>query len=287
MWAKIKQIIDKVQDYVLKIWGKHKLSLTLTALIMLLLVSFFWQNMFVSVPSGHYGVFWNRFSGTDIGQVFNEGLHFIFPWDRVYIYDGRLQNVNDSVRILTEDGLAVNVEFSYRFSPQPDSIPALHKRIGIEYASKYIEPEVRAATMGIIGNYTPEKLYKLSSFMIQSIIRNYLVKKLNAQNILLDAYLIKRITLPKLVTEAIDRKMAAEQLSKEFDYKISIEEKEQKRKIIEAEGIRQFEAISKIPILKWRGLEVTNELSKSPNSKIIIMGNGANNLPVLLNGDGK
>jgi regulator of protease activity HflC (stomatin/prohibitin superfamily) len=61
----------------------------------------------------------------------------------------------------------------------------------------------------------------------------------------------------------------------------------QQRKIIEAEGIRQFEELSKIPILKWKGLEVTSEFAKSNNSKIIIMGNGKNGLPLLLNSDDK
>ena len=81
--------------------------------------------------------------------------------------------------------------------------------------------------------------------------------------------------------------MVAEQLSYELDYKLLSEEKEKKRKIIEADGIRQFEEISKISILKWKGLEVTSEFAKSNNAKIIIMGNGKNDLPLLLNPDEK
>jgi soluble P-type ATPase len=38
-------------------------------------------------------------------------------------------------------------------------------------------------------------------------------------------------------------------------------------------------------MLKWRGIQATTELAKSPNSKIIIMGTGQNNLPLLLNAD--
>ena len=103
----------------------------------------------------------------------------------------------------------------------------------------------------------------------------------------MDDYLIRKISLPDLVSSSIERKMVAEQLSLEFNYKITIEEKEKQRKAIEAEGIRQFEQLSKISILKWKGLEVTSEFAKSNNAKIIIMGNGKNNLPLLLNPDEK
>ncbi len=77
--------------------------------------------------------------------------------------------------------------------------------------------------------------------------------------------------------------MVAEQLNYEYDYKLQIEEKEKKRKEIEAEGVKQFEAISNIPILKWKGLEVTSEFAKSKNSKIILVGTSQKSLPLLLN----
>ena len=81
--------------------------------------------------------------------------------------------------------------------------------------------------------------------------------------------------------------MIAAQLAYEFDYKLMVEEKEKKRKSIEAEGIKSFEDISKIPILKWKGLEVTSEFAKSQNAKIILMGTSEKGLPLLLNTDDK
>jgi len=99
--------------------------------------------------------------------------------------------------------------------------------------------------------------------------------------------IITKITLPETIKASIERKLAAEQLSMEFDYKLMIEEKERQRKAIEASGIREFETVSGISILKWKGLEVTSELAKSENAKIIIMGNGDQDLPILLNTESK
>jgi regulator of protease activity HflC (stomatin/prohibitin superfamily) len=111
----------------------------------------------------------------------------------------------------------------------------------------------------------------------------YLNKQLIARNIIIEDYLIKRISLPEIVSRSIEKKMVAEQLSYEFDYKLLTEEKERRRKLIEAEGIRAFEEVSQIPILKWKGLEVTSEFARSSNSKIIIMGTNEKDLPLLLN----
>ncbi|MGE5363180.1 MAG: prohibitin family protein [Bacteroidota bacterium] len=250
-------------------------------------IAMFWTRIFISIDSGQQGIRWSRFSGTELDEIYGEGLHVMWPWDRMYIYQTRLQSKTDTLQILTSEGLNVNVEFSYRYYLMRDSIPTIHKNLGVTYANSYVKPEVEAASIAIIGNYAPEQLYKMSSLVIQSTIKYYLSKQLLEQNIVMDDYLIRKITLPDIVSNSIEKKMVAEQLSYEFDYRLKTEDKEKKRKIIEAEGIRQFERLSGIPILKWKGLEVTSEFANSKNSKIVIMGNGKNDLPLLLNSDDK
>jgi hypothetical protein len=60
---------------------------------------------------------------------------------------------------------------------------------------------------------------------------------------------------------------------------------EKRKRAIEAEGISEFEARSHVSILKWRGIEVTEALANSPHSKVIVLGTGADQLPILLSGD--
>jgi Membrane protease subunits, stomatin/prohibitin homologs len=268
-------------------WDKHTIGISLGLLVFVFLIALFWNSIFVSIDSGEQGIRWSRFNGTELNEIYGEGLHAIWPWDRMYIYVTRLQNQTDTMQILTSEGLTIKVEFSYRFYLIKDSIPTIHKNLGVTYVNSFVRPEVEAASMAIIGNFTPEQLYKMSTLVIQSTIKYYLSKQLLEENIVMDDYLIRKISLPDLVSNSIERKMVAEQMSYEFNYKLEIEEKEKKRKIIEADGIRQFEEISKIPILKWKGLEVTSEFAKSNNAKIIIMGNGKNDLPLLLNSDEK
>ena len=59
------------------------------------------------------------------------------------------------------------------------------------------------------------------------------------------------------------------------------------RKHIEALGIADYQAIISKglndQVIEWRGIEATEKLAESPNSKVIIVGSGKNGLPVILN----
>lgn len=279
--------LQTLKKKITTLWDKHTIGITVSLLILAFLIAFFWNNIVISIYPGQQGVRWSRFTGTQIDEINREGLHLIWPWDVMYIYNTRVQTSNNTLKILTTEGLTITVEYAFRFYPIRDGIPTIHKTLGENYAQTFVDPEVKAASMSVIGNYPPEQLYRISTLVIQAAIKYYLNKQMLVRNIVLEDYLIKRIILPESVADSIERKMVSDQLSQEYDYKLSIEEKERKRKSIEAQGIRSFETIAGIPILKWKGLEVTQELAKSPNSKIIIMGNGDKGLPLLLNADGK
>ena len=70
--------------------------------------------------------------------------------------------------------------------------------------------------------------------------------------------------------------------------KIDKAKKEAERKKIEADGISDFQRIVNRTItpqlLKWKGVEATQEISKSPNSKVIVIGNGDGDLPIIVGG---
>ncbi len=280
-------VFQTIKKKLSALWDKHMTSITISVLILVFMIAFFWNYIVISIHSGEQGVRWSRFSGTQLNTIYSEGVHIIWPWDVMYKYNTRVQTLNNTLEILTTEGLTISVDYTFRFRAVKDGIPMIHKTLGEKYAETYVVPEVKAASMSVIGNYPPEQLYRISTLVIQASIKHYLNKQLLAHSIALDNYLIKRIKLPEVVADAIEKKMIVEQLNYEYDYKIEIEEKERTRKTIEAKGISSFEKISGIPILKWKGLEVTSEFAKSENSKIIIMSNGDKGLPLLLNADGK
>ena len=98
--------------------------------------------------------------------------------------------------------------------------------------------------------------------------------------------LLRQVSLPTLVTNAIEKKLQAEQQAEQMRFVIERERQEAERKRIEAQGIADFQAIVIKGIderlLRWKGIEATQALAESDNSKIVIIG-GEGGLPVILN----
>ena len=99
--------------------------------------------------------------------------------------------------------------------------------------------------------------------------------------------MIRSLSLPTTVQKAINNKLVHEQAEETYEFRLRREEREKERKIIEAEGIKEFQDISGVSILQWRGIEATETIANSENTKIIIIGTDQKELPLLLNGAAK
>ena len=112
---------------------------------------------------------------------------------------------------------------------------------------------------------------------------------LEARFVSLDDVPIESITLPAKISEAIEAKMAQQQLEQEYVYRLSVAGKEADRKRIESEGIRVYnDTVNRSlnpSVLAWQGITATQELAKSPNSKVVVVGSGKNGLPIILGQD--
>jgi regulator of protease activity HflC (stomatin/prohibitin superfamily) len=97
---------------------------------------------------------------------------------------------------------------------------------------------------------------------------------------------VRRIDLPADLTHAIEAKLVQQQELQSYDFRIAKEQKEKERKGIEAQGIRLFQDTVGGPImdsyLKWKGIDATLELARSPNGKIVVIGGGSGGLPIVL-----
>ena len=157
------------------------------------------------------------------------------------------------------------------------------------FLESIIKPEIRSVTREVIGNYLPEELYSTKREAIEDEI--YALTKVNieAKYLRLDAILIRDVTLPTTLRTAIEQKLKQEQESLEYEFKIDKARKEAERKEIEANGIAKFQKIVNRTItpqlLKWKGVEATQEIAKSDNAKVIVIGNGDGDLPIILGGN--
>jgi regulator of protease activity HflC (stomatin/prohibitin superfamily) len=305
MIGRLKKILRAVKFWLKRIWYRHKFKIVIFVLVTAFLLAYLWQNIFISIHPGHAGVLWKRLQGgTVTDKVYGEGLHIIFPWDKMYDYSLRIQERHNQMKILTAAGLYLEVDFSYRFYPErkgfqvdpehvpppleaedKEYLPLLHQKWGPNYADKFVEPEAKAAAIAVLGDTPPKELYSLSTKLVQTLIRKKLEMEFGESYIALHDFLITRLALPKTIKDAIERKLTQEQLNMEYSFRLEVERKERDRKQIEAEGISIFEAISGIDILKWRGLDVTSEIAKSENAKVVVIGSGKDGLPIILNAE--
>jgi len=149
-----------------------------------------------------------------------------------------------------------------------------------------VAPETQSVLRVIFGQLQPEEIFTTQRNILKTVLQEATLR-MAEKYIILDDLLIKKITFPPTIKEAIERKLKQEQIALEYDFRLLQAEQEAKRKKIEAQGIRDFQDIVSEGIsnqlLRWRGIEATLELSKSPNTKIIIIGGPRDGLPLIMN----
>lgn len=257
----------------------------ITLFLAMTLVVFF-NYIVISIKPGEQGVLWRRLAdGTVLDRTYHEGLHLIMPYNKMYLYDVRNQKVDDRLQVLTTDGLTVEVVYSIRYFLKSETLPLLHTKVGPNYAEVVLKPEVRSTIRTIFGRYKPEEIYR-SQQSIQEQVNEMARESFESLYVGLDGVPIHTIMLPEMISTAIEEKLATLERENTYVYRIAIARKEAARLKIEADGLKAYNEIvseSLDPaLLKWYGVKATRELSMSANSKVIVVGNGEEGLPIIL-----
>ena len=203
--------------------------------IILVVVLVFSNATFLTIEPGHQGVLFRRFGvGLDKEHIYYPGFHVLAPWNIMYVYDMREQQLEEQMEVLSRNGLTINVDITVRVNPKYDKIGSLHEKFGIEYVNSLVRSEVRSAVRKIIGRYDPEELYSSKREEVQQQIQKDLEAALVNNYVELRATLIRGIQLPEKVRLAIEDKIESEQQALKYEYILQQERKEAERKIIEA-----------------------------------------------------
>ncbi len=258
------------------------LSVAAVVFLLTLLIS-----MFV-VPPGSVGIV------VTFGSVqsYPSGLHFRKPFvSTLEMLSLKTQLIEEKSHTPTKEGLSVELDTAILFHFNEEKVGDLYKKVGVNYIKNLIEPEAASAIRGLTSESEAKDLYTSARNKIQKDIKEELSEKLSVRGINITDVLLKGVTLPKEVTKAIEMKVKAEQEAARMEFVLQKEKKEAERKSIEAKGIAEFQRIVTEGIspelLKWKGIEATERFASAPNTKIVIMGNDGNGLPVLLSADEK
>lgn len=248
------------------------------------------SNIFVILQPTERGVIFKKYtSGLDVDDVKQEGLSIVAPWNDVIIFDIAERQIEETMDVLSKDGLSIAIDVSLRFRPDPEKIGYLYRAFKNSYVESLIRPELRSAVRQIIGQYTPEELYATKRQEIETRIQEAIRKVLDENHVELKALLFRSIKLPAMIKTAIEQKLTAEQESEKYEFLIEKEQKEAERRRIDAEGKaaanRILSASITSNILKEKGITATEALAKSNNTKIVVIGGGDGGLPIILNSE--
>jgi len=246
------------------------------------------SSSFLTIEAGEAGVLFKRFSGgLEKDNIYSPGFHVVAPWNTMYIYEVREQQIGETMEVLSSNGLTIVTDVTVRVAPQKEKLGDLHETFGREYVERLIKPEIRSAVREVIGRYTPEELYSTKRAEVTTSIQDNLEKALGDNYVNLQATLIRDIELPDRVQAAIEEKIEAEQKAQRYDFLLAQERKEAERKIIEAEAKAESNRILTASlndrILQDKGIEATLQLAQSPNAKVVVVGGGGDGLPLILN----
>jgi prohibitin 1 len=239
-----------------------------------------------TIRSGQAGVLYKTFGGgVDTERTYGEGFHFVAPWNNMIIYAVRHQEVFEKMSVLSSNGLEIKLDASAWFQPDYENLGKLHQEKGEDYIDRILLPTIRSAARSVVGRYTPEQLYSSKRDAIQQEIFEESKKIVSSQYIQLNEILVRDVTLPPTIKEAIERKLKQEQEALEYEFRLVKAKKEAERQKIDAEGKAVANKILSASltdkILKEKGIGATLALAQSPNSKVVVVG-GKDGLPLIL-----
>ena len=276
-------ILDSQRGRVLDANGGTMLRLiALGILALVLIIAFF--NSITRVGTGHVGVL--TLFGKVTGETLGEGIHVINPLKTNNELSIQTQSVKESANVPSSEGLMMSLDTSLIYHLNPDRASDVFQKTGSDYEDKLVEPMLRAAIREATASHTANALYTGEREMVAKQIFDQLSVELNQRGVTVENVLLRDIQLPATLKASIEAKQQAEQEALAMNFRLQKETQEAQRKRIEAQGVRDFQQIVAQGIspqlLQWKGIEATEILAKSSNTKVVVIGNSKNGLPLIL-----
>jgi prohibitin 1 len=254
-------------------------TIVIAVLVLILLFS-----STTSIPTGNVGVL--TLFGRVTGDVLGEGIHLINPLKSVQKLSVQTQSVKESANVPSNEGLILALDTSLLFRLDRNKAAQVYQTVGENYAEKIVEPTLRAAIRASTSSHTANALYTNARELVQQQIQDELTAQLSARGVIVEAVLLRDVQLPAMLKGSIEAKQQAEQDALRMSFILQKEKQEAERKRIEAQGIADFQKIVAQGIspqlLEWKGIEATEKLALSNNTKVVVIGNPKNGLPLVL-----
>lgn len=221
-------------------------------------------------------------------NTWGPGLHAWAPWIGVHRINCRTLQSEEQTSTPTGEGLLVGLDVSLVYHANPEKAAEIFSRYGglSGLVANVVAPEFRSTIRDVTAGFNAVDLYSARRAEVSATMLNELRKRLEGRGITVEAVLLRNVQMPRQVSDAVEAKLAADQKAQQMEFVLRKERSEADRKRIEAQGIADFQRIVTAGItpglLTWKGIEATEKLAESGNSKFVVIG-GKNGLPLILN----
>ena len=240
---------------------------------------------FTIIPAGFVGVV--DFFGNVSEKTLTPGVNPVNPMAKIHKFSWQTQEHKETMQVLSREGLTIGLEISVIYRLNPDSAARVYQTIlNGDYEGIILIPQFRAISRAVTASFQASALYSTEREKLSEMIQHELTKVVSPRGVIIESAPLRNVGLPPQLTEAIEQKQRADQESQRMEFILAKERQEAERKRIEARGISDFQTIVSQGIsdqlLRWKGVEATEKLAHSPNTKVIIVGSGKDGLPVIL-----
>jgi prohibitin 1 len=240
---------------------------------------------FTMVPAGHVGVV--DFFGVVSERTLPNGINPVNPLARVIKFSTQTKEHKETMQVLSREGLTIGLEISVLYKLNPDSAARVYKTIaGGDYETIILIPQFRSISRSVTASFQASALYSTERERLGVAIQHELAQAISNRGVIVESTPLRNVALPTQLTDAIEQKQRADQESQRMEFVLTKERQEADRKRIEAQGIADFQKIVAAGIseqlLRWKGIEATQKIAESQNTKVVIIGAGKDGLPIIL-----
>lgn len=279
-------IFDANQGRVINVGGGHGgalLRLIGIGILAFILIILLFSSV-TRVGTGHVGVL--TLFGRVTSETLGEGIHLINPLKTNNELSIQTQTIKESANVPSSEGLMMALDTSLIYHLNPDRAAEVFQKIGADYETVVVEPTLRSAIREATASHSANALYSGERELVGKQIFEQVTEQLSKRGLAVENVLLRDIQLPATLKASIELKQQAEQEALAMNFRLQKEKQEAERKRIEAAGVRDFQQIVAQGItpslLEWKGIEATENLAKSPNTKVVVVGNNKNGLPLIL-----
>lgn len=199
--------------------------------------------------------------------------------------DFRPQTYAENFNILTKDELNISFRFQTIIKVKPGAVKTVVEEYGgTEFYKRYIKEPLRSMVRKSVQELASRQV-KERRKDIADKVNEELKAYLAETPFIVVANAVGNIDYPKVVTEAVEKKLAAQQLLEEKETQKAIAQKDAEIKIEEAKGIAEAQKIINSTLtqnyLQHEAINAQLKMAASPNHTTVYIPSGANGIPIV------